>query len=173
MAMTVDRHADNTGVHRSPGRRRRVEGAVARWLGTYSGTALRVSLGLVFLGLGVLKFFPGAAPAEALVMRTVDALTFGVVSTAAVVVTAVVETFIGVTLVSGVGLRAGLAVLAGSLVGILSPVVLFAGDLFPGGLPTLEAQYVLKDVVLVTAAAVVAARALPSAAAPQEQRPGR
>jgi len=38
--------------------------------------------------------------------------------------------------------------------------VLFPGDLFPGGLPTLEAQYVLKDIVLGAAAAVVAARAL-------------
>jgi len=37
--------------------------------------------------------------------------------------------------------------------------VLFFGDLFPGA-PTLEAQYVLKDVVLVAAALVVTARAL-------------
>jgi uncharacterized membrane protein YkgB len=136
-------------------------GRLAGWLAAHSITLLRVSLGLVFLGFGVLKFIPGASPAEALVMRTVDALTLGVVSgTTAVVATAVLETFIGLTLVTGIALRAGLVVLAGSLVGIMSPVVLFYADMFPGGTPTLEAQYVLKDIVLVAAAAVVAAKAL-------------
>jgi hypothetical protein len=45
------------------------------------------------------------------------------------------------------------------MVGILSPLVLLAGDLIADG-PTLEAQYVFKDIVLVAAALVVAARAL-------------
>ena len=40
----------------------------------------------------------------------------------------------------------------------MSPLLLFPGDLFPGGLPTLEAQYVFKDLVLGAAGAVVAAR---------------
>ena len=79
---------------------------------------------------------------------------------AALVMTAAMETFIGLTLVTGRGLRAGLAVLAGAMVGIMSPLVLFYGDLFPGGLPTIEGQYVLKDIVLAAAGAVVAARAL-------------
>jgi uncharacterized membrane protein YphA (DoxX/SURF4 family) len=139
----------------------RAVGAVATWLAAHSITVLRVSLGLVFLGFGVLKFIPGASPAEALVMRTIDTLSLGLVSgTAAVVVTAVLETFIGLTLVTGIGLRAGLVVLAGSLIGIMSPLVLFFGDLFPGFTPTLEAQYVFKDIVLAAAGAVVAAKAL-------------
>lgn len=109
---------------------------------------LRVSLGLVFLGFGVLKFFPGASPAEALVARTVDTLSLGIVSgRGAVLLTAVAECFIGVTLITGKLLRVGLLVLAASLVGIMSPLVLFWGDMFPGT-PTLEAQYVFKDIVL-------------------------
>lgn len=139
---------------------RRVASTATGWLAAHSITALRVSLGLVFLGFGALKFVPGASPAEALVMRTFDTLSLGLVSgTTAVVVTAVVETFIGLTLLTGVGLLAGLVVMAGAMPGIMSPLVLFFGDLFPG-YPTLEAQYVLKDVVLVTAGAVVAAQAL-------------
>jgi hypothetical protein len=145
-------------------RARRVEeviGPVASWLAAHSVTALRISLGLVILGFGVLKYFPGASPAEPLVMRTVDALTFGLVSgTPAVVTTAALETLIGLTLITGIGLRVGLLALAGALLGWMSPLLLFPGDLFPGGLPTLEAQYVLKDLVLGAAAAVVAARAL-------------
>ena len=114
----------------------RAEAQVAQWLAAHSITLLRISLGLVFLGFGVLKFFPGASPAEALVIRTVDALTLGLVSgTPALVMTAAMETFIGLTLITGRGLRAGLVVLAGAMVGIMSPLVLFYSDLFPGGLP--------------------------------------
>ena len=89
-----------------------------------------------------------------------DRLTLGIVSgDVALFVTATAECFIGITLVSGKLLRPGLVVLGVSLAGILSPVVLFFSDLFPGA-PTLEAQYVLKDIVLVAAGLVVAARAL-------------
>jgi putative oxidoreductase len=132
----------------------------AGWLGRYSVDILRVSLGLIFLGFGVLKFFPGASPAEALVMRTLDTLTLGIVhGRSAVLLTALMECCIGITLVTGRFLRTGLMVLGFSLVGIMSPLVLFFGDLFPGT-PTLEAQYVLKDFVLAAAGLVVAAKAL-------------
>ena len=47
---------------------------LTRWLAKRSIDLLRISLGVVFLGFGVLKFFPGASPAEALVARTVDTL---------------------------------------------------------------------------------------------------
>lgn len=130
------------------------------WLSRHSVDMLRISLGLIFLGFGVLKFVPGLSPAEELVSRTLETLSFGLVPpVAALLLTAVMETFIGVTLVTGRWLGAGLIALAGALVGILSPVVLFATDLFAGG-PTLEAQYVLKDIVLAAAALVVAAAAL-------------
>ncbi|ADB35092.1 DoxX family protein [Kribbella flavida DSM 17836] len=133
------------------------------WLGRHSVDILRISLGLVFLGFGLLKFFPGASPAEGLVMRTLDTLTLGVVSgQTAVVLTAVMECFIGLTLLTGRFLRTGLLVLGMALVGIMSPLVLFFGDLFPGT-PTLEAQYVLKDIVLAAAGLVIAAKALAAA----------
>lgn len=129
-------------------------------LARHSIDLLRISLGLVFLGFGVLKFFPGASPAEALVTRTIDALSFGLVSgTGAVLLTAVAECFVGLTLITGRLLKTGLVVLAGSFVGIMSPLVLFFTDLFPGA-PTIEGQYVAKDIVLVAAGLVVAAGAL-------------
>ncbi len=133
---------------------------LARVLARWSVPALRVALGLVFLGFGALKFVPGASPAESIAARTVETLTFGLVGGAtAVVVTAVLEVFIGLTLTTGKLLRLGLLVLAGAMVGIMSPIVLFADELFGSGM-TLLGQYVLKDVVLVTGAAVVAAVAL-------------
>jgi uncharacterized membrane protein YphA (DoxX/SURF4 family) len=147
--------------------------SIAGWLGKYSVDILRVSLGLIFLGFGVLKFFPGASPAEALVMRTIDTLTLGIVEgRPAVLLTALLECFIGITLVTGRFLRTGLLVLGLSLVGIMSPLVLFFGDLFPGT-PTLEAQYVLKDVVLAAAGLVVAAKALTAMPVRIGDGPGR
>jgi len=129
------------------------------WLTDHSITILRISLGLVFLMFGALKFIPGGSPAEELAMRTLRTLSFGALSGhAALLLTAVVETFIGVTLVTGRLLRIGLLVMAGALLGIMSPLVIFATDMFPGA-PTLEAQYVLKDIVLVASGLVIAATA--------------
>lgn len=137
-------------------------GAMRTWLNRYSIDMLRISLGLVFALFGFLKFIPGASPAEELAMRTVESLSFGIVTgSTALWLTAAVECFIGLTLVTGRLLRTGLIALGFALVGILSPVVLFFGELFPGT-PTLEAQYVLKDVVLAAAGLVIGAAALGS-----------
>jgi putative oxidoreductase len=134
---------------------------VINWLAHYSVDILRVSLGVVFLAFGAVKFVPDASPAQALVERTIDTLSLGIVSgEAALLMTAVAECFIGITLITGKLLRAGLAVLAASMVGIMSPLVLFFTDMFPSDGPTLEAQYVFKDIVLVAAGLVIAARAL-------------
>ncbi|HEX6681900.1 MAG TPA: DoxX family membrane protein [Candidatus Limnocylindrales bacterium] len=131
------------------------------WLARYSIHFLRISLGAVFLAFGVFKFFPGSSPAQELVVRTFDRLTLGLVpGNAALLITAVAECFIGITLITGRFLRTGLLVLAVSLVGIMSPLVLFFGDMFAGDGPTLVAQYVFKDIVLASAGLVVAARAM-------------
>jgi uncharacterized membrane protein YphA (DoxX/SURF4 family) len=51
--------------------------ALTRWMARYGVVALRVSLGIVFLWFGVLKFFPGLSPAQDLATRTIEILTFG------------------------------------------------------------------------------------------------
>ena len=101
-------------------------GLLQSLLNRYSVGFLRVSLGLVFLAFGVLKFFPGLSPAEDIAAATIDRLTFGLIGgETAVLMTAVLETFIGLTLVTGKFVRLGLVVLAGAFVGIVSPLVLF------------------------------------------------
>lgn len=133
----------------------------SRWLADHSIDVLRISLGLVFLGFGILKFFPGVSPAEDLVSATVERLTFGLVDgRLANVTTAVIECAMALTLITGRWLKVGLVVFAGALAAIMSPLVLFFGELFPAGGPTLEAQYVLKDVVFIAAGMVVAAKTL-------------
>ncbi len=134
---------------------------IARWLARHGIGILRVCLGLIIAGFGVLKFFPGASPAEPLVTHAVDILTFGVITgQTAMAATAIVECAIGLMLISGRFLRTGLILLAGCALGWMSPLVLFPADLFTAGGPTLEAQYILKDIVLGAAALVVAAKAL-------------
>lgn len=139
---------------------RRIVDVMRGVLSRYSIDILRVSLGLIFLGFGSLKFIPNASPAEDIAERTIDTLTFGLIEgSSALLLTAAMEVFIGLTLVTGKLLKTGLVVLAGALVGIMSPLVLFFSDLFPGW-PTLEAQYVLKDIILASAGLVVGAKAL-------------
>ena len=163
--ITIDRPGTDVTPSPSTGLRATVNHTVGLLHGVldrYSVGFLQLSLGLVFLGFGVLKFFPGLSPAEEIAAATIDRLTFGLIGGhTAVLMTAVLETFIGLTLVTGKFVRVGLVVLAGAFVGILSPLVLFTDELFPHG-PTLLGQYVLKDIVLVAAALVVAAGALGS-----------
>lgn len=140
----------------------RLDTLAIHYLTRFSIPLLRISLGLVFLGFGVLKFFPGVSPAEGIAERTMDLLTLGLVSgTGAVVLVAVMETTIGLCLITGRKLRLGLALLGVAMVGIMSPLVLFPDDLFAGeyNAPTLTGQYVMKDVVLFAASLVVTARA--------------
>ena len=131
----------------------------ADWLGANSRTILRLSMGMIFLAFGVLKFFPGVSPAEGMAVATFDQLTLGLlpdeVSRSLV---ATFETVLGVLLLTGWVPRIALAMLALQIVGILSPLVLLSGELFAGpfGAPTLEGQYVLKDLILAAAALVIA-----------------
>jgi putative oxidoreductase len=138
-----------------------LEAACMRWLTAYSIAVLRVSVGAVFLGFGVLKFFPGVSPAQNLVEATTHILTFGLVPGAAALVgVATLETVIGLCLLFGRAMRAAIYLLVVQLVGILSPIVLLPGRLFSGAghiAPTLEGQYVLKDIIIVGAALVLAA----------------
>lgn len=135
-----------------------IENALHRWLVGHSAMALRISVGAVFLGFGVLKYFPGASPAEDLVVSTMSLATFGLVADwAGLVFVATVECLIGLCLLTGRGMRVGIWLLAVLLVGILSPLVLLTDRLFTGLAPTLEGQYVIKDVIVVTAGLVIAA----------------
>jgi hypothetical protein len=138
----------------------RCEGAVHHWLVRHSVMALRVALGLVFLGFGALKYAPGLSPAQPLLEATLPILTLGVLhGYVGMIVVATLECVIGLSLLSGRGLRGVIYLLGIELLGILSPIVLLPGRIFagPGGAPTLEGQYVLKDVILVAAAMVVIA----------------
>lgn len=142
-----------------PGLLDRLEVTAHRWLIAYSLVLLRLSLGAVFLGFGVLKLFPGVSPAQNLVETTTSILTFGLIpGSVALVGIAALECTIGLCLISGRAMRPAIYLLAIELVGILSPLVLLPSRMFSGPhhAPTLEGQYVLKDIIVVAATLVLA-----------------
>lgn len=135
---------------------RRITSTLAR-LGP---AVLRMGLGLVFLWFGVLKFFPGLSPAQDLAARTIERLSLGSVGPAvSLPILATWECLIGLGLLSGRFLRATLFLLAVQMVGTFLPLVFFPGETFARFpfAPTLEGQYIIKNVVLIGAAMVVGA----------------
>ncbi len=133
---------------------------LTRWMARYGVTALRISLGVVFFWFGVLKFFPGLSPAQDLATRTISLLTFGLLPpTVSLPVLAAWECVIGVGLITGWWMRATLLLLLAQMVGTVTPLALFPGETFTAFpyAPTLEGQYIIKNVVLVTAALVLGA----------------
>jgi uncharacterized membrane protein YkgB len=63
----------------------RVDGRITAWMARYGIVLLRLTLGVVFLWFGILKFFPGLSPAEDLAARTISTLTFGIMGPEAAV----------------------------------------------------------------------------------------
>jgi uncharacterized membrane protein YphA (DoxX/SURF4 family) len=130
------------------------------WLARVSLPILRVSMGVVFLWFGALKFFPGLSPATDLAVRTIGALTFGLIPRdLSVVLLATLECAIGLGFLTGKYMRLTLILLAFQMVGTLTPLAFFPGEMFvqfPYA-PTLEGQYIIKNLVLISAGLVIGA----------------
>ncbi|HUG37696.1 MAG TPA: DoxX family protein [Candidatus Limnocylindrales bacterium] len=143
-----------------PGPLTGIDVRVTRWMARYGVPLLRVSLGIVFLWFGFLKFFPGLSPAQDLAARTIELLTLGVVPpSVAVPLLAAWECAIGIGLIAGRALRIVLLLLFMQMLGTLTPVFLFPSEVFvriPYA-PTLEGQYIIKNFVLISAAIVIGA----------------
>jgi uncharacterized membrane protein YphA (DoxX/SURF4 family) len=137
-----------------------VDERITNWMANHGLRLLRISLGVVFLWFGVLKFFPGLSPASDLAARTIYVLSFGLVSPSVSVPTlAAWECVIGVGLILGIFMRATLFLLALQMAGTLTPLLLFPGEVFTRipYAPTLEGQYIIKNAVLISAAIVLGA----------------
>ena len=120
---------------------------------------MRVSIGVIFIWFGVLKFWPGLSPADQLATETIDRLTFGLIpENLARVLLAILETTIGIGLVTGRFMRLTLLLLVGQMVGAATPLFLFPEVTWANPfVPTLEGQYILKNIVLVSAALTIGA----------------
>jgi uncharacterized membrane protein YphA (DoxX/SURF4 family) len=143
-----------------PGRLDPVDERLTQWMARYGVATLRVTLGLVFFWFGGLKFFPGLSPAQTLAVETMNALTFDLLpASVSLVLLALLECAIGLGLISGRFIRLTLLLLAFQMVGAATPLFLFPVEVFTQFpyAPTLEGQYIIKNLVLVSAGIVIGA----------------
>lgn len=138
----------------------RVDTALTNWMADHGVTLLRISVAIIFLWFGGLKLFPNLSPAEGLATRTIEALSFGIITPdISLPVLAVWEVVIGLGLLSGKFMRATLLLLFLQMMGTVTPLFLFPNEAFtafPIGL-TLEGQYIIKNMVLISAGIVIGA----------------
>lgn len=145
-------------VSELPGAFDRADARITAFLARIGVPTLRVAVGVVFLWFGVLKFFPGLSPAEDLAARTIDTLSGGAIQPAlSLPVLATWECLIGLGLLTGRFLRATLLLLVVQMAGTITPLFLFPAETFTRFpfAPTLEGQYIIKNVVIIGAAMVV------------------
>ena len=119
--------------------------------------ALRISLGIIFIWFGVLKPL-GLSPAEPLVIATVRWLPL---FDAEVWVRIIGwwEVAIGITFLFRKTIRVAIALLALQMVGTFMPLILLPAVTFQAGHlpygPTMEGQYIIKNLLILSAALVV------------------
>lgn len=133
---------------------------ITELMAKYGLLLLRISIGIVFFWFGILKFFPGLSPAQDLAIRTIDVMMFGVIPAKfSIIILAAWEVLIGLGLLSGIFLRGTLFLLFLQMIGTMTPVIFFPQEVFTAipYAPTLEGQYIIKNLVLISAGIVLGA----------------
>ncbi len=119
--------------------------------------ALRISLGTIFIWFGVLKPL-GLSPAEPLVIATVRWLPL-FDAELWVSIIGWWEVAIGVTFLFRKTIRIAIALLALQMVGTFMPLIVLPAVTFQAGHlpygPTMEGQYIIKNLLIISAALVV------------------
>lgn len=121
---------------------------------------LRISLGIVFFWFGFIKFFPDSSVAEAIAAETILSLSHGYIDKQiSMPLLAVWECTIGLGLLSGKKMKYILALLYLQMLGTLTPLVLFRDQTWTSTyfVPTLLGQYIIKNMILISAGIVIGA----------------
>jgi uncharacterized membrane protein YkgB len=130
---------------------------VIHWLARNGLTLLRISLGVVFLWFGALKVVPGLSPAEGLIRTSMPFLPMDLF----LPFLALWEMLIGLGFISGKFMRLTILLMLLQMVGTISPLFLrpdLTFTVFPIGL-TLEGEFIIKNLVLISAALMIGATA--------------
>lgn len=138
----------------------KLDRSLTGWMARHSVALLRIGLGLVFFWFGVLKFFPSLSPAQELATRTISVLSLGIIGPAvSLPLLAAWEVTIGLGLIVGRWMRATLLLLWLQMAGTVTPLLLFPAEAFSHipYAPTLEGQYIIKNIVLIAAGLVIGA----------------
>jgi uncharacterized membrane protein YphA (DoxX/SURF4 family) len=133
---------------------------VTNWMAANGIALLRISIGFIFFWFGILKYFNGLSPAADIAVKTIKTLSFGQLSDNLILfVLATWEVLIGLGFLLNIFLRAALLLLFLQMIGTFTPLFLFPSEvfnIFPYSL-TIEGQYIVKNIVIVTAGIVLGA----------------
>jgi len=112
---------------------------------------ISVSIGIVYLWFGMLKFFVGVSPAEDLAKATIEQLTFGILTPEiSIILLAIWETLIGLLLIGHLFVKFALKLALIHIILTFLPFLFFPDLVFtqaPFSL-TLLGQYIIKNVVI-------------------------
>ncbi|MEZ4956588.1 MAG: hypothetical protein R2825_23730 [Saprospiraceae bacterium] len=115
---------------------------------------LAISIGLVYLWFGALKFFPGLSPADALAKDTIHHLTFGLIpSDVSIILLAIMEVLIGACLVFCVQIKKTIVLALAHITMTFTPLLFFP-ELSFNSAPftlTLVGQYIMKNIIIISA----------------------
>ena len=128
------------------------------WLDRYALLCLRVSIGIIYVAFGALKFFPQYSPAEQLAADTICVITFDVLSGAsACMLLAIIETSIGVALIVNWKPRPVLLVTIWHMCCTFLPLIVLPQYAFvdePFSF-SIVGQYIVKNLVILSALLVL------------------
>lgn len=121
-------------------------------------TLIRISLGIIFLWYGILKFFPSLSPAEELATQTMNILFFGLINeTLSIKLLALLEVSIGIGFIFGIYTRYVVILFLGHMLCTFAPLFLMPEVSFTHA-PyafTLVGQYIVKNIVFILAGVLI------------------
>ena len=117
-------------------------------------TLLRISLGLIYFLFGILKLFPDLSPAELLAGETISRISFQLLDAReALRILGCVECAIGISFLLGLRPKAVFVIFLLHMAGTILPLFVLPELMFKVApfAPTIEGQYVLKNLVMASA----------------------
>ena len=113
---------------------------------------LPISIGIVYIWFGLLKFSPGLSPAEDLAKQTIHILFFGLIpSDVSILLLAIWETIIGVFLIANICRKITVSLALLHITLTFSPLFLLPDQVFNGApfMLTLVGQYIIKNFIII------------------------
>ncbi|WP_240911354.1 doxx family protein [Yeosuana marina] len=115
---------------------------------------MAISIGIIYLWFGALKFFPELSPADSLAKQTITFLTIGLLpEKVSILMLAVMEVTIGLFLVLNFQVRKVIIAAILHLIFTFIPVLFFPEISFSKApfVLTLVGQYIIKNIVIIGA----------------------
>lgn len=127
------------------------------WIAKHGIDILRISIGFIFIYFGFLKFFDLTAEADELAVRTIYTITFGFFNQeTSLILLATLECVIGLGVLVKSWTRYVISLLFFQMAGTILPMFLFPDKTWSAVfVPTLVGQYIIKNLVLISAAIVL------------------